>query len=263
MYKIGEFSMLSKMTVKALRFYEEQGLIKPCFVDEFTNYRYYSADQLGQVEYIVALRDIGLSVKEIKSVFSGEDLNLILEERKKSIGKQIDLCNSQLLKIKLMQKEQAMKEQIFIKEIPEYTVYYKDGKIANFGEIAEFVLWAGSECAKANPTLKCVEPSYCYLNYLDGEYREEDISIRYVEAVESVGVETENIKFTTIPKAKCVCIQHRGVYANLRSSYNLIIKYIEDNGLKLDGFPRECYIDGCWNKDSEEDYLTEIQFPVK
>ncbi|MGN0807698.1 MAG: GyrI-like domain-containing protein [Candidatus Coproplasma sp.] len=263
MYKIGEFSLLSKMTVKALRFYEEQGLIKPCFVDEFTSYRYYSADQLAQVEFIVKLREIGLSVKDIKRVFSGEDLNLILEERKKSIDEQIGLCNSQLLKIKLMQKEQAMKEQIFIKEIPEYTVYYKDGKIANFGEIPAFVLWAGTECAKANPNLKCVEPNYCYLSYLDGEYREENIAIRYVEAVESVGVETENIKFTTIPKTKCVCIQHKGAYADMRSSYNEIIKYIEDNGLKIDGFPRECYIDGCWNKQNEDDYLTEIQFPVK
>lgn len=263
MYKIGEFSMLSKMTIKALRFYEEQGLIIPCYVDEFTNYRYYSTDQLGQVEFIVKLRNIGLSVKEIKRVFSGEDLSLILEERKKSISEQIDLCNGQLLKIKLLQKVQEMKEQIFIKEIPEYTVYYKDGKIANFGEIAGFVMGAGAECGKANPTLKCVDPGYCYLNYLDGEYREEDIAIRYVEAVEEKGVETENIKFTTIPKAKCVCIQHRGSYANLRSSYNLIIKYIEDNGLKIADFPRECYIDGCWNKESEEDYLTEIQFPVK
>ena len=263
MYKIGEFSMLSKMTIKALRFYEEQGLIKPSFVDEFTSYRYYSAEQLSQVEFIVKLREIGLSVKEIKRVFSGEDLSLILEERKKSIDEQIELCNEQLLKIKLLQKEQAMKEQIIIKEIPEHTVYYKDGKIKDFSEITAFVLAAGSECAKANPTLKCVEPNYCYLNYLDGEYKETDISIRYVEAVTETGVETENIKFTTIPKAKCVCIQHKGSYANLRSSYNTIIKYIEENGLKIDGFPRECYIDGCWNKENEEDYLTEIQFPVK
>ena len=42
-----------------------------------------------------------------------------------------------------------------------------------------------------------------------------------------------------------------------------ILKYIEDNGYKITEFPRECYIDGCWNKENEDDYLTEIQVPVK
>ena len=44
---------------------------------------------------------------------------------------------------------------------------------------------------------------------------------------------------------------------------NTILKYIEDNGYEITEFPRECYIDGCWNKENEDDYLTEIQVPVK
>lgn len=60
-----------------------------------------------------------------------------------------------------------------------------------------------------------------------------------------------------------VCIYHKGAYNNLRDSYNIILKYIEDNGYEIIDNARECYIDGCWNKENEEDYLTEIQFPVK
>ena len=60
-----------------------------------------------------------------------------------------------------------------------------------------------------------------------------------------------------------VCIYHKGAYNNLRDSYNIILKYIEDNGYEITDNVRECYIDGCWNKEKEEDYLTEIQFPVK
>ena len=59
-----------------------------------------------------------------------------------------------------------------------------------------------------------------------------------------------------------VCIYHKGSYENLRDSYNIIVKYIETNGYKIVGNPRECYIDGCWNKENENDYLTEIQFPI-
>ena len=60
-----------------------------------------------------------------------------------------------------------------------------------------------------------------------------------------------------------IFIYHKGTYNNLRDSYNIILKYIENNGYEIIDNVRECYIDGCWNKENEADYLTEIQFPVK
>ena len=68
-----------------------------------------------------------------------------------------------------------MNNEIFIKEIPSYIVYYRDGIIDNFSQIPSFVLQAGEECAKANPNLKCLTPDYCYISYLDGEYKENNI----------------------------------------------------------------------------------------
>ena len=65
MFKIGDFSMLSRISVKTLRYYDEIGLLKPVNVDQFTGYRYYSADQLPRLNYIVALKDMGLSLEEI------------------------------------------------------------------------------------------------------------------------------------------------------------------------------------------------------
>lgn len=59
-----------------------------------------------------------------------------------------------------------------------------------------------------------------------------------------------------------VCIYHKGSYDNLRDSYNIILNYIEKNRYEITESIRECYIDGCWNKENEEDYLTEIQVPV-
>ena len=68
-----------------------------------------------------------------------------------------------------------------------------------------------------------------------------------------------------VGKAKSLgsLIYHKGAYSNLRDSYNKILKYIEENKLEIIDTPRECYIDGCWNKENEEDFLTEIEFPVK
>ena len=47
-----------------------------------------------------------------------------------------------------------------------------------------------------------------------------------------------------------------------KSSYSRLLQWIEDQGYKKSGLARESYIDGIWNKDSEEEWLTEIQIPV-
>ena len=262
MYKIGDFSSMSKTTIKTLRYYEKVGLLKPVYVDLNTGYRYYETNQLIDLSKIISLRQIGLSIKDIKKILDGCDMSEILHKRKEEIEKNLITYNTELSKINYLFEENNMNKEIFIKEIPSYTIYYRDGIIENFSKIAEFALQAGTECSKANPNLKCITPDYCYINYLDGEYKENNIKVRYAQAVEKKGTETDKVKFMETDAIKAVCIYHKGSYENLRDSYNIILKYIEDNGYEIIDNVRECYIDGCWNKDNVEDYLTEIQFPV-
>ena len=262
MYKIGEFSSMSKTTIKTLRYYEKEGLLKPVYIDQNTGYRYYETSQLVEISKIISLRQIGLSIKDIKNIIDGYDMENILNKRKKEIEYNLTIFNTQLSKINYLLEGNNMKNEIFIKEIPSYIIYYRDGIISDFSKISEFVLQSGTECAKVNPNLKCVTPNYCYISYLDGEYKEKDIKIRYAEAVEKFGNETNQVKFMKADAITAVCIYHKGSYENLRDSYNTILKYIEDNNYEIIDNVRECYIDGCWNKDNVDDYLTEIQFPV-
>lgn len=257
MVRIGEFSKMSKTTIKALRYYEKEGLLKPGFIDSNTNYRYYESSQLVDVSKTINLRQAGLSIKDINDIIK------ILQNKKKEIENNLDIYNVQLSKINYLLEGENMKNEIFIKEIPEYIIYYRDGIITDFGKISEFAFQTGTECSKVNPNLKCVTPNYCYISYLDGEYKEKNIKIRYAEAVEKVGNETDELKFMKSSPITAVCIYHKGSYDNLRDSYNIILKYIEDNGYEIIDNPRECYIDGCWNRENERDYLTEIEFPVK
>ena len=65
MIKIGDFSKLSLVSVRTLRYYEEMGLLAPIQVDRFTGYRYYSFDQLPRLNRILALKDLGFSLEQI------------------------------------------------------------------------------------------------------------------------------------------------------------------------------------------------------
>ena len=262
MYKIGDFSSMSKTTIKTLRYYEKEGLLKPVYVDLNTGYRYYETSQLITISKIISLRQIGLSIKDIKDVLNGGNLEKILVRRRSELEANLVKIDTELSKINYLLEENNMNNEIFVKEIPSYIIYYCDGMITDFSKIPEFVLQAGAECKEANPNLKCVSPSYCYINYLDGEYKEKDIKIRYAEAVTNFGKETDNVKFMKTDAVNAVCIYHKGKYDTLRDSYNIILKYIEENNYEIVDYIRECYIDGCWNKDNEDDYLTEIQVPV-
>lgn len=73
MLKIGEFSKLSRVSVRMLRHYDEIGLLPPASIDSATGYRYYSEDQLPVAGRITALRDIGFGLGEIQACQQGRE----------------------------------------------------------------------------------------------------------------------------------------------------------------------------------------------
>ena len=262
MYKIGDFSNMSKITIKTLRYYEKMGLLIPSYVDKYTNYRFYESNQLLDLSKIISLRQLGFSIKDIKSILSGHDIDRYLNKRKEEIEKDLIIYNDQLSKIKYFMEEKNMKYEVITKVLPDYTVYYKEGVVKEFTDLVPFILGSAEECTKLNPDIKCIEPEYCYVSYLDKEYKEKDIKVRYAQAVTEAGKENESIHFETLKPIEAVCTYHKGSYSTIREAYSFLLKYVEDNNLEIAEPIRERYIDGMWNKDSEEDWLTEIQIPV-
>ena len=263
MYRIGEFSELTKTTIKTLRYYEKEGLLIPAHVDNQTGYRFYETSQLPELARIISLRQMGISINNIKRILNGSNLEQILKQRKQELETEISISNSQLLQINNLLEGKNMEKEVILKELPSHIVYYKEGVIKNFEEIVKFILQSAEECKSANPNIKCIEPDYCYISYLDGEYKETDIKIRYAQAVTEMGIPTETIKFEKLNPIKAACIYHKGSYSNLRESYSFLIKWVEENGYEIAEPIRERYIDGMWNKESEDEWLTEIQIPIR
>ena len=263
MLKISEFSKLSHLTIKALRFYEKEGLLKPASVDEWSGYRYYETSQLEIAAKIKSYRQLDLSIDEIKAVFNGADVKEILQGKFKSFVKEKQLIESRLSIIKSILEDNEMKYQVTEKVIPEKIVYTAETVLKTYSDNMQWIPFVGQECLKLNPDMKCAEPPYEFCEYLDGEYKETDIRIRHNEAVTAFGKESELIKFKKLPEVKVLSIYHKGAYDKIGEAYAFLMKYAEENGYTTAGLARECYIDGIWNKESEEDWLTEIQLPIE
>jgi len=263
MLKIGEFSKLSLTTVKALRFYEKEGLLIPASVDEWTGYRFYETSQLETAARIKSYRQLGLSIEEIKSIFFGEDAERVLTAKAERLKKLKADTEFQLSVIEFILEGKKMKYQVTVKEIPEMTVYSSETILEKTSDKMQWIPSVGAECLKLNPNLKCTEPPYEFCEYLDEEFRETQVHIRHNEAVTESGKENEHITFKTLPAARVLSIYHKGAYDNIGEAYAFIMEYAEKNGYEVAGLARESYIDGIWNKESVSDWLTEIQLPIE
>jgi len=263
MYRIGEFSKMSKTTIKALRYYDEIGLLKPEVTDKFTNHRFYSTQQLFRLHRIQELRQVGLSINEINLILSGHDSEPALQRRKAELISELAHGQSQLSRIEfILQGASTMNYSATIKEIPDCIVYSKKFTLPHYSDCMKIIPAIGAAVEAKYPDLKCAVPEYCFCVYLDGEHKEENINMELCEAVEKVYPDFDGIVFKTLSAATVVSVFHKGAYSKLGHAYAYVSKWIEENGYTAADNPRESYIDGIWNKDSEDEWLTEIQVPI-
>lgn len=264
LYKIGLFSQINQVTIKTLRHYDDIGLLTPEYIDENSGYRYYSSAQLPDLHKILSLRQMGMSLAEIKKIKKGKSMEEVLTDRKAELLKIIAEKTMELSKVEycLSHKFDNEDYNVLLKELPEVIVTSMRTTIPNYNELFSIV----SLMVKEMERLGCVceVPEYCFNIYHDGEYKEENIDVEICEAVTEMKENSDMISFKKIPCVEsAACVLHKGSYSNFPRAYSALMQWTEENGFELIDYPRESYIDGVWNKDSEEEWLTEIQFPIR
>jgi len=264
MFRIGAFSKMSKTTIKALRYYDEVGLLKPEETDKFISYRFYTTDQLVKLHQIQAFRQVGLSIDEIKLILSGHDAASILQKRKTELISELTERRGQLSRLEfiLQGDEGLMNYAATMKDLPGCVVYVKKMTVPSYDAYFALIPAIGEQIGKQYPELKCASPEYCFIAYLDGEHKERDLNIEFCEAVDKMYPDFDDISFREMEPVTVVSVLHKGSYAGLSQAYAYAFKWIEENGYTAIDSPRESYIDGIWNKEKEEDWLTELQVPI-
>jgi DNA-binding transcriptional MerR regulator len=268
MFKIGDFSKLTRVSVRMLRYYDEVGLFKPTKIDDFTGYRYYSAKQISEINFIVSLRNMGFNVADIAVLMnerSEEKLEEILKTKGEEIISNIRTEEMRLGKInsaiKDMKKERVnMSYNVTLKSLPSYKVVSLRDKIPAYD--AEGMLWGRlGQYVEANNIL-CTDMFYA--TYHDGDYKEGEVDVEVVMSVDKLMKSENGIIFKeTEAVEQAASILVPGAYSNIATAYNFLANWIEENGYSMCGNPRQVSIKGPWNEKSPEDYLCEIQIPVK
>ena len=263
LYKIGMFAAMNRVTVKALRFYEEQGLLLPASIDSETGYRYYKLNQMATLHRISALKQAGFTLEEILRINNGEDEEALLLKKKSELLSKIAELTKQVSVLDgyLAKKKSCLLSPVLIKEVPECKVAYRRTRLDSYDDLFDKMPQMGELMEQAGCI--CALPEYCFTNYLEPRYKEEDILVELCESVTECKDDSGELHFKSMPKIQAASIFHKGSYNTLATSYESVLKYVEDHGYEIVGAIRESYIDGVWNKENESEWLTEIQVPVR
>ena len=266
MLRIGEFSKLSRVTVKTLRWYDEVGLLKPSQIDEETSYRYYSVDQLPRLNRILALKSLGFSLEQITSILDStqpDELLSLMRRRRDELEQQIAIDRDRLAQVEFrlirIQEEGTVSDyEVVIKSIePALAATVRDtlqsyadvGRL--YGEIYPHIGRQG------------VMGGQCGAIWHDPEYKETDIDGEAVVFVNRKVKESERVKVRELAGIRsAACLIHKGSYKSLDKAYAAMSDWITANGYRITGPNRELYLKG-GPKQDDESYVTELQFPVE
>lgn len=265
MYKIGEFSKITSLTVKALRYYDEEGILKPSIRGE-NGYRIYDEKDFEKAMYIVLLRKLSFSITEIKDVFSSctdeSDLQYYLTEKKnlikenirkeKSLMKEIDLYIAQS---KNSKEVYTMDYKFEVKEIPAIKVISIRFK-GNYSDVGKYI----GTLYKVAKNQACGAP---FNLYYDGDYKE----IADIELCIPVKgkISSDEVEYKELSPIKVISTVHVGSYETLNKAYKSIIDYANSQNMELDIPIREIYEKGPGMifKGNPQNYITNIVIPIK
>lgn len=269
MLKIGEFSKLSRVSVRMLRYYDEIGLLKPAEIDPFTDYRYYREDQLPIAGRITALKDIGFTLADIVKILKiyddGEQLESYFSERQKELEKtKLETLHRLTLldaTRKRLRKEKTMNYDVTIKTIPERYAATVHMTIPRYED--EGMIWGVLAEETGGMKLVPADPCLCAVTFLDGEYKEENVEVMAWKTVKGSYPDTKNVKFTTLPEVTVASCTYKGSYSLITDVYAAVVPWIKENGYELDGPMFNIYHVSPHETSNPDEFVTEICYPVK
>lgn len=264
MYQISQFSKISGLTVKALRYYDEQGLLKPSYRDKNTLYRYYDENDLKKAQLIRLLRSLDFSILEIKEVLeivSDEaDFTYILQEKIANINENIQREKELIKKMNAylspdVKITESQTYQITLEEIPTTLVAAIRfiGKYSEIGEHISFLYKAVQENVNG-AVINC---------YYDEACMEQADMELCLPTKKRVATNTVNCKY--LPAIKAVCTTHYGSYEMLHFAYKALFNYVNEHGIAVITPFREIYVKspGMIFQGNPHNYVTKILFPYK
>jgi len=282
MLRIGEFAWLSQVTVETLRHYDRMGLLEPVHLDPWTGYRYYALDQLPRLNRILALKDLGLPLKEIARMLdqevSADEIRGILEAKHAELKEQIQEANRRLARVEARLRQIEMEGKM-----PDFEVLLKTVEAQWIASVRETISSWDQDVVGPALTGMCDEVEehlrshgadwtgpgialYHGSHFTRSGVREGDIDVEIGAPIGGPVPESDRVKVRKLPKAEVAYAVHHGHFSGLPLAKQAVFSWIEDNSYHRTGPIREVYLHFHPDREANADsphHITEVQFPVE
>ena len=269
MLKIGAFSKLAQVSPKALRIYDERGLLRPAWIDRFSGYRYYRPEQLARLHSILALKDLGFSLEQIGELLDGgtssEELGLMMRERQRELSRHIAAEEARLLRVEarlrhLEQADSLPQSDVVLKPVRPLTVAGLRRTLASQDDLAG--LLHDFRLLLRRRGLELPVPVVGI--YYDPVYRASGLDVE-VAAPPAGGLRgVPEISVHELPGEELMaCTVYRGAFDGLPRAYETVFTWLESSGYTPSGPNRDLFLQIPLPGEASEQAVTEVQIPVQ
>ena len=277
-YSIGKVSSLCCVPIKTLRYYDKIGLLVPEYRKDESNYRYYSQDQILTLFIIRKLRMLGIPLKEIHEIVSSRDsaaMGRCIQERLQDISQAIEELNNQYSEGKSLLDRLSMghnlldgahsswsTEEIRVEEIPVSTVLftrrlkrnYKNADVSVERWLELFQMVSQQKLRVAGPVI------LTYHNNPLEQFFQTDCDLE-------ISVQVNEARDTPVCKQfggfRAVTALHIGRNDEIIQTHVRAIKWLNQQGYRMDGPISEEYIVSPVDIINEEDHITKVIIPIQ
>lgn len=262
-YLIGDFSKISRLGIKTLRYYHEISLLNPSRVDPVTGYRYYDENCLAQVRAIMRLKELNFSLTEIHAILAGQNetssMLQIMQQKLAEVEQQIaalEQTRQRLAAFVCSESAPLIRPwQVLEKQVPDLQIA-SIRFCGRYSDLSEKITRLLAVCGPAIAGLP-------FSLYYDDHPMEADADIEICVQV-SAQVEFGDVHSRLLKGGRALTILHPGEYNQIWVSYQAIVDYWNQHELEPVLPSREIYLRGGDPADGPgRQYLTEIQFQVR
>jgi effector-binding domain-containing protein len=271
MLTIGEYSRLTQVPAKTLRYYDDIDLFKPVQVDALTGYRYYTVEQLPSLYRILSLKELGLTLHQIRSVLntniSPEQMRGILRLKEAQLRETIDEERRRLAyvenKIEQLENENSLGHyDVILKKVPQVQVALARDIVSQKSTLGGTLTRLFRSVRDFLAEQNIAPTGHGFTVYFDDEYRDQEIDVGAAFPINAAVCGTQAVTITTFAAETMASVIHRGPLEKMENAYVALLTWIERNGYQIKSASREIALQYD-PTDTAEHYVTEVQFPVR
>ena len=260
---IGRFSAICRLSQKALRLYDEMGLLRAAWVDPDSGYRYYAVAQAIEAERIRLLRSLEVLLEEVAEILRDPAGSKgVLERHRRRLEARIDQLQTLLTSLARLEREDDMTYDVRTKEVaPQQIISARfRTRLAALaaeagramGELFGHLGRAGA--APAGPP---------FGQYHGAPTEDEEVDVEFCVPVSRPLSGAGRISGRLLPGGRVAYTLHCGAYDAVGPAYAALQRWIQEHGHECADAPREIYLVGPQKVTDPAELRTEIQWPIR